>query len=191
MGSARSSGLGVCAVVRIERRPGRGEADDGVSGGRDDEASVRRAGGEGVRPESFSVRDGQVGEDVLGEETAVGGAPGLHEHDGDGIGVGRRCVAELDHAADASIGEGPPSCERVASMPPTPASSTGSTSERTERTGGTAFRHARRYASDGLVRREGQRGGCAFQMSRSVLFLAKLLITARLTCSRSNVALRR
>jgi hypothetical protein len=30
---------GVCAVVGDERRPGRGEADDGVSAGRDDDAT--------------------------------------------------------------------------------------------------------------------------------------------------------
>jgi len=61
---------GVCAVVGDERRPGRGEADDGVSDGRDDDAGVRRAGGERVRPELFPVVDGQACEDVVGKETS-------------------------------------------------------------------------------------------------------------------------
>ena len=79
----------------------------------------------------------------------VGGAPGLHEHGGDGTGVGRRCVAELDHAADASIGEWPAflsRCPSSRSRQPTGAGGRGS-----EPSGAGVAGHARRRQAAPLI----------------------------------------
>jgi hypothetical protein len=85
---------GIAAVGGYEWRSSRREADDRAFDRHDDGAGVRQPGSEVVRPELFSVGDGQGGEDVVGEQASVGGAPGLHEHSGDGMGVGRRRGAQ-------------------------------------------------------------------------------------------------
>src|SRR6516164_6061276 len=51
-----------------------------------------------ILPEPFPVGDGQAGHNIVGEQTAVGGAPGRHEHVGDGVGGGLCRVSALEDA---------------------------------------------------------------------------------------------
>lgn len=88
---------GIGALGGVEGRTGRGEADELPSVGRYDDACPWRPGRESAGPDLFEVTHRQTGEDPVGYEGPVGGAPGCDLHGGKGVGVGRRRVTEFDH----------------------------------------------------------------------------------------------